>query len=84
MTLPALLIGILISTLYGAAFHLWRGGQYLAAYPLSNPWLAGILARAVYCRAARMVGRKHRPAPSRYGDIFQRTISIRRLLAEPG
>jgi len=27
MTLPALLIGILISTLYGAAFHLWRGGN---------------------------------------------------------
>ena len=27
MTLPALLIGILISTLYGAAFHLWRGGS---------------------------------------------------------
>lgn len=26
MTLPALIIGILISTLYGAAFHLWRGG----------------------------------------------------------
>ena len=26
MTLPALLLGILISTLYGAAFHLWRGG----------------------------------------------------------
>ena len=27
MTLPALLFGILISTLYGAAFHLWRGGS---------------------------------------------------------
>ena len=26
MTLPALIIGILISTLYGAVFHLWRGG----------------------------------------------------------
>lgn len=26
MTLPSLIIGILISTLYGAAFHLWRGG----------------------------------------------------------
>jgi hypothetical protein len=26
LTLPALIIGILISTLYGAAFHLWRGG----------------------------------------------------------
>lgn len=26
MTLPALLFGILISTLYGVAFHLWRGG----------------------------------------------------------
>jgi hypothetical protein len=27
MTFPAVLIGILISTLYGAAFHLWRGGN---------------------------------------------------------
>jgi hypothetical protein len=26
MTLPALLFGVLISTLYGAAFHLFRGG----------------------------------------------------------
>ena len=27
MTLPALLFGFLISTAYGAAFHLWRGGS---------------------------------------------------------
>jgi hypothetical protein len=26
MTLPTLLFGFLISTLYGALFHLWRGG----------------------------------------------------------
>lgn len=26
MTLPALLFGFLISTAFGAAFHLWRGG----------------------------------------------------------
>jgi hypothetical protein len=26
MTVPALLFGMLISTLYGALFHLWRGG----------------------------------------------------------
>lgn len=26
MSLPSLLIGVLISSLYGAAFHLWRGG----------------------------------------------------------
>ena len=26
MTLPALILGFLISTLYGAAFHVWRGG----------------------------------------------------------
>jgi hypothetical protein len=25
--MPALLLGVLISTLYGAAFHLWRGGN---------------------------------------------------------
>jgi hypothetical protein len=27
MTLPALLLGMVIATLYGAAFHLWRGGS---------------------------------------------------------
>jgi hypothetical protein len=26
MTIPALLLGFVISTLYGALFHLWRGG----------------------------------------------------------
>lgn len=26
MTLPALLFGIVLSSLYGALFHLWRGG----------------------------------------------------------
>jgi len=26
MTLPSLILGFLISTLYGAIFHLWRGG----------------------------------------------------------
>jgi hypothetical protein len=26
ITLPALILGLLISTLLGAAFHLWRGG----------------------------------------------------------
>jgi hypothetical protein len=28
MTLPALLLGMIIATLYGAAFHLWRGGSF--------------------------------------------------------
>jgi hypothetical protein len=27
MTLPSLLLGIFISSLYGALFHLWRGGD---------------------------------------------------------
>jgi len=27
MTLPTILLGIVISSLYGAAFHLWRGGN---------------------------------------------------------
>jgi uncharacterized membrane protein YeaQ/YmgE (transglycosylase-associated protein family) len=26
MTIPSYLLGFLISTLYGTAFHLWRGG----------------------------------------------------------
>ena len=27
MTIPAVLFGIILSTLYGAAFHFWRGGD---------------------------------------------------------
>jgi hypothetical protein len=27
MTLPALLFGFILSSAYGAAFHLWRGGN---------------------------------------------------------
>ena len=26
MTIPAIFLGLLIASLYGAAFHLWRGG----------------------------------------------------------
>lgn len=26
MTIPSIIIGIVISSLYGVAFHLWRGG----------------------------------------------------------
>jgi hypothetical protein len=28
MTLPAFIIGVVISSLYGVAFHLWRGGGF--------------------------------------------------------
>ena len=28
MTLPTFLFGLLLSTLYGAAFHLWKGGGF--------------------------------------------------------
>jgi hypothetical protein len=40
MTLPALIFGLIISSLYGAAFHLWRGGGIgrLILY-LSLSWL---------------------------------------------
>jgi uncharacterized membrane protein YeaQ/YmgE (transglycosylase-associated protein family) len=27
MSIPTLLLGIILSTLYGALFHLWRGGS---------------------------------------------------------
>ena len=27
MTLPALIFGIVLSTVYGAAFHFWKGGS---------------------------------------------------------
>jgi hypothetical protein len=26
MTIPAVLLGLILSTLYGAGFHLWKGG----------------------------------------------------------
>ncbi len=28
MTLPSLVLGILVSSLYAALFHLWRGGSF--------------------------------------------------------
>jgi len=28
MTIPGLVFGILISTIYGAAFHFWQGGRF--------------------------------------------------------
>ena len=28
MTIPSVLYGILFSTMYGAAFHLWKGGKF--------------------------------------------------------
>jgi hypothetical protein len=48
MTIPALLFGILLSTLYGAAFHFWRGGdkKRLILYILlawAGFWLGQIL-----------------------------------------
>jgi len=27
MTLPAIILGIILAVLYGAVFHLWRGGK---------------------------------------------------------
>jgi len=27
MTIPSIILGLLISTLFGAAFHLWKGGS---------------------------------------------------------
>lgn len=49
MTFPALILGLLISTLYGAAFHLWRGGRLwrLILYLIlgwSGFWLGQFLA----------------------------------------
>ena len=28
MTIPSIILGIVISSLYGVAFHLWRGGSF--------------------------------------------------------
>jgi hypothetical protein len=32
MTLPALVLGIVLSTFYGAAFHFWKGGNLLRLF----------------------------------------------------
>ena len=49
MTLPTIIFGLLISTLYGAAFHLWRGGNIwrLLLYLIlgwSGFWIGQLLA----------------------------------------
>jgi hypothetical protein len=28
MTLPGIVLGVVLSSLYGSAFHLWRGGNF--------------------------------------------------------
>ncbi len=49
MTIPSILYGILFSTLYGAVFHLWKGGKLprLILYVLlswGGFWIGHILA----------------------------------------
>lgn len=49
MTIPSVLYGILFSTMYGAAFHLWKGGKFsrLVLYILLSWvgfWIGHILA----------------------------------------
>jgi hypothetical protein len=52
MTFPALVMGFLISTLYGSVFHLWRGGSggRLLLYIVlgwAGFWLGHSIANAV-------------------------------------
>jgi hypothetical protein len=49
MTIPSVLYGILFSTMYGAIFHLWKGGKFsrLLLYILlswAGFWIGHILA----------------------------------------
>ncbi len=49
MTLPAFLLGFVLSTLYGAAFHLWRGGSlgrliFYLALSWAGFWIGQFLA----------------------------------------
>jgi hypothetical protein len=49
MTLPAFLLGIVLATLYGAAFHLWRGGSigrllFYLALSWAGFWIGQLLA----------------------------------------
>ncbi|MBP7694311.1 MAG: hypothetical protein KA764_20480 [Anaerolineales bacterium] len=48
MTLPGLLLGFALATIYGAGFHLWQGGgaRRLALYLLSG-WLGFTLGHWV-------------------------------------
>lgn len=61
--LPALLLSALLSTAYGAAFHLWRGGDMrrLILFLLAA-WLGfglGQLAGALIGWGAAMIGEVH-------------------------
>jgi hypothetical protein len=49
MTLPAFLLGFVLSTLYGAGFHLWRGGSigrlfFYLALSWAGFWIGQFLA----------------------------------------
>ncbi len=49
MTIPSVLYGILFSTMYGAVFHLWKGGKFarLLLYILlswGGFWIGHLLA----------------------------------------
>lgn len=51
MTLPAFILGVILSTLYGMAFHLWQGGGLgrLILYLLlgwAGFWLGHLVARS--------------------------------------
>ena len=49
MTLPAVLFGVIISSLYGALFHLWRGGSvgrliFYLALAWAGFWIGQVIA----------------------------------------
>ncbi len=49
MSLPVFLLGMILATLYGAAFHVWRGGSgwrllVFVLLSLSGFWLGHLIA----------------------------------------
>jgi hypothetical protein len=57
MTLPAFLFGILISTLMGAAFHLWKGGSLFNLFvDLGVSWVGFWLGHFAGISAGLAVG----------------------------
>jgi hypothetical protein len=75
MTIPSLLFAILISTFYGVAFHVWRGGS--AGRLILYVILGWTLDRRIFWLVASQLW----PHKFRNCDHIQLFIPDRRLLA---
>ena len=84
MTFPSFLLGVVLSTLYGAAFHLWKGGKLARLiFYLILGWVGfwlGHLAASLLGWTFDRLGALHVGAASAMSIIFLGG----RALVEPG